>query len=258
MAVPVEALTFLAGPWVSSVIAVGLAAIVGIAKLFAWWRANRIGALPGSPTTERYWRSRLDEALGQSKEAPAGSEQAEFGARVTEARIMVEAHEAMRRIGGGRVAGLWLTVVVLMLGASASGSIWKSSGSWVASLMTVLLLTLMAFFEFLALTRKPAFRRRFNVLVTAGRFGHSARVRKDPWWVLRQYELWKTEQQRAGVDLTRPDERKASGRVRWERLQAGTAPWPDEFEMLEDIWAAPEATEPAIALHTPEREDQRR
>lgn len=74
--------------------------------MFVTWLVKSLPALltsdprrlRGRRSSERYWRARLAEALEHYNEALPDSEKSELVSRIADARVMVEAHEAKRRL----------------------------------------------------------------------------------------------------------------------------------------------------------------
>lgn len=254
MAVPDAAINTLFGPWLGAIVIIAVPLIGWIVKSISVAVSSRQGALPGSPSSERYWRSRLAEALEHLKKVPEAPEHEQFEARVTEARIMVEAHEAKRRVGVGGVRSLWVLVILLAVTASVSWVAAAAEQSWALGAFAMLLVGLMIAVELLALIVSSAGTERFNVLVAAGRFGRSDLVRADPWRVLREYDY---ARHRAGRKYrlkgrTQQDKDSTSRWIRFERSMIGVSPWQNGLAIAADeIWAPVPVTTTQVKQTSP-------
>lgn len=232
-----EAIRPFFGGWTAAVV-VMVAVVLWAARTIPGWFASRPGAPRGSLSSARYWRARLAEALSQSKDAPDGPERTRFAARVTEARLRVEAHEAKRRVGFGGVAPLWVIVWLLVILASIAGSapgVWSSPGP---TLLALALFMLTFGVELLALHAATVRDDHVNALVAAGRFGHSELVRDDPWLVLRVYDRWRSSGREvsAARKRERPRRKDLDRGTRFETRLIGLASWPTGVSVDRDIW----------------------
>lgn len=236
------------GPQSAAIIVLLLTVVIWAIKTIPGWLVNRSGRLPGSPSTARYWRARLAEALAQMKDVPEGTEHPQFTARVTEARIMVEAHEANRRMGRGSQIFYWILFGVFAGGAVLFNVIGTQPHAGSANLVALGFVVAMFMTEVLALNTGLAVDERFNALVAAGRFGHNDQVRADPWWLMRTYDEWKSgldlrEMKRARVAHDKTHLRR---RIRWRRELYGLTAWPRAIEINHDIWAEDQPEDPTI------------
>jgi hypothetical protein len=235
-----DLISALAGEWTAAVLVVtGL--VVWAVNKAPDWLSKREGAVRGSPSSAKYWRARLAEAILQRKELSDTDARDQLDARITEARIQVEAHEAKRRLGIGGTASLWVLVAIFGVTAALLFAASISLDEVGLLLISIVLGVLMISVEILALHASSAGAERFGVLVAAGRFGHSDLVRVDPWAVLRAHDYWS-----AGVDRTErrrgrkaQDKRLSTRWTRFERNLIGVSPWASHIEISEDIWASP-------------------
>lgn len=237
-----------AGSWTSLIIVIVLIAIWAIKTVPALF-AVRPGAVKGSPSSARYWRARFAEALAQHDETFHPAERAQLAARVTEARIMVEAHEAKRRVGIGGVVPFWILVVVFALIAAFLLTPAMVLGNPVLLGWAVLFGILMVAAELSALSLSSAGADRFNVFVAAGRFGRSDLVREDPWRVLREYDYARTRAGREERLRARSEQDKSltTRRVRFERSMLGISAYQNGLGLSPaEIWAPPSRQAPGI------------
>lgn len=235
-----DLISALAGEWTAAVlVATGL--VVWAVNKAPDWLSRREGVVRGSPSSAKYWRARLAEAIAQRRELPDTDARDQLDARVTEARIMVEAHEARRRLGIGGTASLWSLVAIFGVTAALMFAASISLGHVGLLLISILLGVAMISVEVLALHAASAGAERFGVLVAAGRFGHSDLVRVDPWAVLRAYDYWCSTLDRAERRRARnaQDKNLTTRWTRFERGLIGVSPWAGPLEISEDIWAAP-------------------
>lgn len=231
-----EAIRPLFGTWAPWIL-VGATLVVWIVtKVVPGWLTSRAKNLRGSPSSERYWRSRLAEALEQYEAALPEPERGEFTARVAKARTMVEAHEARRRLGMGGVVGAWVATVAFLIAAAL---FWGGAFSSPMAFVIAIVLTVLTFtFEFLALFTTSWVNARVLILAEAGRRGHSDLVRDDPWCVLREYDHWISIPPRDSKERKADDKAKTSWRTRFERSVLGLSAFPSVAVMDEDIWRA--------------------
>lgn len=231
-----KAVTSVFGVWAPWIL-VAVTVVVWLAtKVVPGWMSEREKGLRGSPSTERYWRSRLAEDLEQYKAGLSGDEETQLAARVTKARTLVEAHEARRLIGIGGTVHLWVLTAVWLIVASL---FWgASTASTFAFVIALVLSVLTLATEVLALLVASWTDARVLVLAEAGRRGHSGLVRDDPWAVLRVYDHW--------VGTVSPDEasqRKkfdtanTSRRKKLERWILGLSAYPSTVVLDKDIWS---------------------
>lgn len=227
------------GPQSAAIVVILLTVVIWAIKTIPGWLVNRSGRLPGSPATARYWRARLTEALAQLKDVPEGPERSQFAARVTEARIMVEAHEASRRMGRGSQAFYWILFGVFAGGAVLFNVIGTQAHAGSANLVALGFVVAMLVAEVLALNTGLAVDERFNALVAAGRFGHNDQVRANPWWLTRTYDEWKSRLDLRKTKRARVahDKMHLRRRIRWRRALYGLTAWPRAIEINSDIWA---------------------
>lgn len=229
------------GEWAATLAVVLLGFIVWLVNKVPGWLSNRRATVHGSPSSERYWRARLTEALAHHDSALPDSESTELASRVTEARVMVEAHEARRRVGIGGTTPLWLLVVVFGLTGSFLIAGAATSKAPMLYLLSAVAVLLMITAEVAALQTASAGKERFNVLVAAGRYGHSALVRQDPWRVLREYDHNRKSFPRKEARKARAAEDKAAT-TRWTRFERAllgiTAYEHDAPTATDDIWSA--------------------
>lgn len=220
--------------WVMPMIAL----IVWMINKAATWFATSRTAPRGAPSSERHWRDRLAEALAQYGLAP-DAERRQFSDRVAQARIMVEAHEARKRVGIGGARGLWFlsgTFAVFAAGTASLAEAVNRPGLW---LLTVLFTALMISYELIALMVSNASKERLGVLAEAGRRGHSDLVREDPWLVLRTYDHWRKEHDLRKFWWARRsrEARRISGVTRRQRSLTGQSIWRPCSSLTYDIWA---------------------
>jgi len=173
-----ELISALAGEWTAAIlVATGL--VVWAVNKAPDWLSRREGKVRGSPSSAKYWRARLAEAIAQRAELSDTDARAQLDARITEARIMVEAHEAKRRLGIGGTASLWGLVAIFGAAAALLFAASISLHDVGLLVISIFLGVLMISVEILALHASSAGAERFGVLVAAGRFGHSDLVRVD-------------------------------------------------------------------------------
>ncbi|MEJ1087259.1 hypothetical protein WDU99_02885 [Microbacterium sp. Mu-80] len=226
------------GAWTAGVLVLTLLVIWAV-KTVPGWLSNRRDALRGSPSSPKYWRSRLAEAIEQHRDTIDDGERSQLRARITEARIMVEAHEAKRRVGIGGVVPLWLLVGFFGLAAAITWASAMVNQLPVAAVVAVVLGLLLIGAEILALNTSTAGTERLYALIAAGRFGHSDLVRSDPWLVLRTYDYWRSESDRRALirQRVKDDKRRSTQWVRFERGLLGVGPRQSMAEIDHDIWA---------------------
>ncbi|WP_242086263.1 hypothetical protein [Microbacterium lacticum] len=220
-------------PW----ILVGAAVVVWVAtKVVPGWVSGWAKSLRGSPSSERYWRSRLVEGLEQYKADLSDAEKTQLAARVTKARTLVEAHEARRLLGFGGATGLWTATAIFLIAASL---FWGGSTVSTAALVIAIVLSaLTVAFEFLALFTTSWTNARVLVLAEAGRRGHSDLVRDDPWAVLREYDYWVRKVSPGGAKKRKAEDKKRAGaRRRFERSMLGLSAYPSAIVIDTDIWS---------------------
>ncbi|MBS1905490.1 MAG: hypothetical protein JST33_02750 [Actinobacteria bacterium] len=217
-----------------------------INKLPGWISAQSSG-LRGSPTSSKYWRSRHAEALAQRKDMPAGPEAEQLDLRATEARIMVEAHEALRRIGPDPARPFWMGFWVFVPFTLIFGTWWLVERSGVLAFTAAVALIVLLGCEIAAVLADTVVTARFNALVAAGRKGHSNLVRADPWRVLRRYDEWRSHHnaRKKLSARTKADASRVSKRVRIERNFFGLPVRPSGIEIDTDIWVDDEPDRPA-------------
>ncbi len=210
-----------------------------LTSLFAMLR-RRLESPTGSPRSESYARARLKEALSQFGRAPDDGERAQFSARVSEARILVEAHEARRRVAPGTSAPAWILIVFLALIASvatAAALAQQKPGLWV---IVVLLVLLLFGVQLVAMLTSTTRAECLDVLIAAGRYGHSSMVRTDPSRVLREYDHSRAKQDRRVLGAERGAEDRASTTraIRFERALVGQRLWRYNVSLDHDVWAS--------------------
>jgi len=244
-----------AGPWTALILVIVALAVWALNRI-PGWLASRTGAVRGSPSSARYWRARFAEALAQHDKEVGDLERDQLAARVTEARIMVEAHEATRRVGMGGIAPFWTLVIFFALAAAITGTAAIVKGSWPAALTGLAFTVLMIGTEILALLLTSASHERFNVLVAAGRFGRSDLVREDPWRVLREYDYAAARAgRRERLKARAAADREASTRwTRFERSMLGVSAYQNGIGIAaSEIWSplAPSDPDGSSAPETP-------
>lgn len=232
------------GQWTVGVVVVVLILLWAV-KTIPPWLAGRSQTVHGSPSSAKYWRARFAEALEQHDGEIDSAERRQLAARVTEARIMVEAHEAKRRIGIGGVIPMWVLVALSGVVAVTLNAAGAASGSVALRWWAGAVAALMIVAELTALHASSVGTERFNVLVAAGRFGRSDLVREDPWRVLREYDYARKRAQHS----TRLNERAAQDKklttrwIRFERAMTGISAYQNGAGLSpSEIWAPPPPT----------------
>lgn len=229
------------GGWTVPVAVVTLA-LVGVLKLLPSWLSTRRDALRGSPATPKYWRSRLAEAIEQHRDSIGSGERTQLLERITEARIMVEAHEAARRVGMKNAARpWWWFVAVFALMTAITTILAVATRSFIPGLLACASVSAMLGFEFLAISVSSAGSERLQPLITAGRYKHSDLVRTDPWLVLRTYDYWlSTINRRALISSRYTDyKERTTRRIRFQCSMVGIGVHASALEVDHDIWSLP-------------------
>jgi len=234
------------GSWTPFVLVV-TGVVVWLVNKLPGWLSRRSATVHGSPSSPKYWRARYAEALSQHDESVEDAERAQLAARITEARIMVEAHEAKRRVGIGGAVPMWFLVGVSGAAAVMYLGLASSTDNPVMRWWGIVFVAVMIVAEVAALYASSIGADRFNVLVAAGRAGHSDLVRQDPWQVLREHdharyaqrETWKTSLKKRQAD----DQKNTSARMRFERALTGISPFESGIGLPADIWSS--STQPA-------------
>lgn len=235
-----EWITPIFGSWAPLVLVI-VGILIWLINKLPGWLSNRSKTVHGSPSSQKYWQARYAEALAQHDGGIEQAERTQQAARITEARIMVEAHEAKRRLGMGGVAPMWILVVLFGLGAVAFFASSGITGLISLRVTAIILALLMVAAELGALQAASAGTERFNVLVAAGRFGRSDLVREDPWRVLREYDHARhalDEKRAEALAKRKTDDKDSTTRWRrFERALIGVRPYEDGIGIgPEDIW----------------------
>jgi len=222
--------------WTGIATALIAAFLIWVVKGLTLRTVRNKSVMPGSPSSARHWRAQLAEALQQHKEAPE-SERAQFAERVATARGMVEAHEAVRRVGG-TTRLYWVSMGTAAGLALFYGTTALIQRSLAFAVGCGIMLLLMVAFEVLGLVALGGNSSRLNALVRAGELGHSNLVRTDPWVLILEYERWVSDPARARElrDQAVADKRDKPARwVRFERFVVGGARRRPGVDT--DIWA---------------------
>lgn len=231
------------GEWGATLIIVLLGVGIWVINKLPGWLASRSATVHGSPSSPKYWRARLSEALAHHDSEMVAAERAQLAARVAEARIMVEAHEAKRRVGIGGVVSLWMLVAVFGLTATFLVTAGAAAKNPMLHWMGVAAAVLMIGAELGALHASSAGKERFNVLVAAGRYGRSDLVREDPWRVLREYDhaRQKLNKKKTLSERKAADKAATSRWIRFERSLLGITAYEDGVGIKpSEIWTPPD------------------
>ena len=231
------------GEWGATLIIVLLGVGIWVINKLPGWLASRSATVHGSPSSPKYWRARLAEALAHHDSEMVAVEREQLAARVTEARIMVEAHEAKRRVGIGGVVSLWMLVAVFGLTATFLVTAGTGAKNPMLHWMGIAAAVLMIGAELGALHASSAGKERFNVLVAAGRYGRSDLVREDPWRVLREYDhaRQKLNKKKTLSERKAADKAATSRWIRFERSLLGITAYEDGVGIKpSEIWTPPD------------------
>lgn len=209
--------------------------------------------LIGWSHSQRYAEAHLDRVLAQHAKAPPGSEQHQFIARVSAARVQVEAHEAARRVGISGGGMYWISVAIAALFVAAVAPLAASHRSPVVWGLVGVVGAYGIASELLAIWAGDAKAERISVLAAANRYGHGDLVRIDPWSVLRTYDYWRAGQSRRRMIRNRisQDRRLTSPATRRERRWIGQQIFPRGIFVDRDIWGTQDHAEDTGAPSAP-------